>query len=155
MEIENLFKNAGEPWSIKEDAQLDKLYNIDMLDVMEISRIHNRAPGGIISRLKKNNYIVQRQSARGYNAYKNSDLYKQIVENNKDKYKKDLTEKSKKITVKTPISSIDSVFISINKYDYLDLKNDVTEMKSEIIELKTTIKELVEMMKAVYEFEDA
>jgi hypothetical protein len=155
MEIENLFKNAGEPWTAKEDAQLYKLYNNDMLDVMEISRIHNRAPGGIISRLKKNNYIVQRQSARGYNSYKNSDLYKQIVESNKDKYKKDLTEKSKKITVKTPISSIDNVFISINKCDYLDLKNDVTEMKIEVIELKTTIKELVEMMKAVYEFEDA
>jgi hypothetical protein len=74
--MEIIFKNAGEPWTQEEDTQLNKLYNEDMLDIIEISKIHNRAPGGIISRLFKHNYIVNRQSARGYIAYKNSDLYK-------------------------------------------------------------------------------
>ncbi len=141
--MEIIFKNAGEPWTQEEDTQLNKLYNEDMLDIIEISKIHNRAPGGIISRLFKHNYIVNRQSARGYIAYKNSDLYKEIVSNNKDK---------KKTQIKP--TQIDNILISINKIDYIELQNDVKEMKNEIKELKNNIKELTEMMKAVYDFED-
>ncbi len=141
--MEIAFKNAGEPWTQEEDTQLNKLYNEDMLDIIEISKIHNRAPGGIISRLFKHNYIVNRQSARGYIAYKNSDLYKEIVSNNKDK---------KKTQIKP--TQIDNILISINKIDYIELQNDVKEMKNEIKELKNNIKELTEMMKAVYDFED-
>jgi hypothetical protein len=139
--MEIIFKNAGEPWSQEEDAQLNKLYNEDMIDIIEISKIHNRAPGGIISRLFKHNYIVNRQSARGYIAYKNSDLYKEIVSNNKDKKQTKVADKPEKKIQPTHI-------------DYIELQNDVKEMKNEIKELKNTIKELVEMMKAVYDFED-
>jgi hypothetical protein len=152
MEEEIKFKNAGEPWSEKEEKQLNKLYNEDMLDIMEISKIHCRAPGGILSRLKKHNYITHRYLARGYQLYKNSNFYKQSVQTNKDKYKKDLTEKSNQ-DMKT--SKIDNELIQIYNNDYIKLQNDVKEMKNEINELKYTIKELVEMMKAVYEFEDA
>jgi polyhydroxyalkanoate synthesis regulator phasin len=148
METETIFKNAGHPWSQEEDTQLNKLYNEDLFDIMEISKIHNRAPGGIISRLFKNNYIVNRQSARGYINYKNSDLYKEIVSNNKKK----IEEKPEK---KIKPKQIDNILISINKSDYIELQNDVKEMKNEIKDLKNTIKELVEMMKAVYDFEDA
>ena len=160
MEENITFKNAGEPWTEKEEKQLNKLYNEDMLDIMEISKIHCRAPGGIISRLKMNQYISNRQSARGYSAYKNSNLYKQIVETNKDKYKKDLTEKSKQ-NINT--TQINNELIQINKSHYIELHNNVkeikneikNELKNEIKELKNTIKELVEMMKALYDFEDA
>jgi hypothetical protein len=69
MENKSLFKNAGEPWTQDEDEQLNNLYNKDMLCIIEISKIHNRAPGGIISRLLKHDYIVNRQSARGYIVY--------------------------------------------------------------------------------------
>ena len=149
--MEIIFKNAGEPWTQEEDIQLNKLYNEDMLDIIEISKIHNRAPGGIISRLFKHNYIVNRQSARGYNVYKNSDLYKEIVSNNKNKKKPEIEEKPEK---KIKPTQIDNILISINKIDYIELQNDVKEMKNEIKELKNNIKELVEMMKAVYDFED-
>ena len=149
--MEIIFKNAGEPWTQEEDKQLNKLYNEDMLDIIEISKIHNRAPGGIISRLFKNNYIVNRQSARGYIAYKNSDLYKEIVSNNKDKKKTEIADKQEK---KIKPTQIDNILISINKIDYIELQNDIKEMKNEIKELKNNIKELAEMMKAVYDFED-
>jgi polyhydroxyalkanoate synthesis regulator phasin len=150
METETIFKNAGGSWSQEEDTQLNKLYNEDMLDIMEISKIYNRSPGGIISRLFKHNYIVNRQSARGYINYKNSDLYKEIVSNNKKK-----TEIEDKPEKKIKPKEIDNIFFSINKSDYVELQNDVKEMKNEIKQLKNTIKELVEMMKAVYDFEDA
>jgi hypothetical protein len=122
-----------------------------MLDIMEISKIHNRAPGGIISRLCKNNTIPNRMSARGYGDYKNSDMYKEIVSNSEERRKKMKIEKKEK-TVKSKL--LDNILISINKSDYIELQNDVKEMKHEITNLRSTIKELVEMMKAVYEFED-
>jgi hypothetical protein len=114
------------------------LYNDDLLDIIEISKIHNRTPGGIISRLFKNKYIGTRQSARGYTNYINSDLYKEIVSNNNDKRK---IEKKVKSTTK------------LN--NMLELTNDVKEMKTEIKDLKNNIKELIEMIKLIYEFEDA
>ena len=151
MENQIIFKNAGEPWSREEDIQLNKLYNEDMLDIIEISNIHYRAPGGIISRLIKHNYIANRILARGYTAYKSSDLYKKIVSNNKYKKKTETIDKTDK---KNKPTQIDNVFICINKSDYIELQTDVKEMKNEIKDLKNTIKELVEMMKAIYEFED-
>ena len=148
METETIFKNAGEPWTQEEDTQLNKLYNENMLDIMEISNIHNRAPGGIISRLVKQNNILNRQSARGYETYKNSDLYKEIVSKNEEKKCQKKTKPEKKAK---PIQ-IDNGTITSN---YIELQNDVKEMKNHIKELEHTIKELIEMMKAVYEFEDA
>ena len=95
------------------------------------SRICKWTPGGIISRLFKHKYITPpSNSARGYDLYRNSDLYKEIVETNK---------KNKKETTNTDY--------------YIELQNDVKEIKNEIKELQKTILELVEMMKAVYEFE--
>ena len=149
METEIVFKNAGEPWTPEEDLQLNKLYNEYTLDIMKISEIHNRAPGGIISRLIKHNYIPNRILARGYMTYKNSDLYKDIVYKNKNK--PEIAGNIEKIRKN---KEADNIFISINKCDYIELKQDVIEMKNEITGLKNTIKELVEMMKAVYEFED-
>jgi hypothetical protein len=150
METEIIFKNAGEPWTQEEDTQLNKLYNEDMLDIIQISKIHNRAPGGIISRLVKHNYIVNRKTARGYIEYKNSDLYKQIVNNNKDKKCSETLDKPEK---KIKSTQRDNILI-IDKNDYIELQNDVKEMKNEINDLKNNIKELVEMMKAIYDFED-
>ena len=152
MEMKNIFKNAGEPWTPEEEIQLNKLYNTEMLDIMEISKIHCRAPGGILSRLKLLKYITHRKLARGYDLYKKSNFYKQAIQINKENYKNNLTEKLEQ-TIKT--NQLENTLISINKNDYVELQNDVKEMKNNIKELKNTIKELVEIMKMVYEFEDA
>ena len=149
--METIFKNAGEPWSPEEERQLNKLYNEEMLDIMEISKIHCRAPGGILSRLKLLKYITHRQLARGYDLYKKSNFYKQAIQINKENYKNNLTEKLEQ-TIKH--NQLDNTLISIHKNDYIELQNDVKEMKNEIKDLKNNIKELVEMMKAVYDFED-
>jgi hypothetical protein len=152
MEMETMFKNAGEPWTPEEERQLNKLYNEEMLDIMEISKIHCRAPGGILSRLKLLKYITHRQLARGYDLYKKSNFYKQAIQINKENYKNNLTEKLEE-TIKD--NQLDNTLISICKNDYIELQHDVKEMKNEIKDLKNSIKELVEIMKAVYYFEDA
>jgi hypothetical protein len=126
-------KNIREPWTENEDIQLNQLYNIDMLDIMEISKINNRPPGGIISRLCKNNYIPNRTSARGYMVYKNSDLYKQIVSNNKVKEKESknsCSSSSSKESLK--IYSVDNMLITINKREYIEMQNDINEIKNKL-----------------------
>ena len=149
--METMFKNAGETWTPEEERQLNKLYNENMLDIMEISKIHCRAPGGILSRLKLLKYITHRQLARGYDLYKKSNFYKQAIQINKENYKNNLTEKLEQ-TIKA--NQLDNTLISICKNDYIELQHDVKEMKKDIKDFKNSIKELVEMMKAVYDFED-
>jgi hypothetical protein len=140
METE-LFINAGEHWTQEEENKLNKLYNEDMLDIMEISQIHCRAPSGILTRLKHLKYITHRTSARGYDIYKKSDFYKQSVLTNKDKYKKDLTEK---------------INTTNTGNDIKELQNSVKEIKHEINELKFCIKQFIEMLTMQsYEEDDA
>ena len=141
-----MFKNAGEPWYQEEDNQLNQLYNVEQLDIMQISKIHNRAPGGIISRLCKHNYIQNRISARGYLEYQNSDMYKQIVLKNKENNIQFQKENVKKR---------ENILITIDKNDYLELQTDIKGMKNEITELKKTIQDFVEIMKEMYDFGDA
>lgn len=154
--VTTTFKCVSEPWSQEEDDQLTKLYNIDALDIIQISKVQNRSPGQIISRLIKCDFIKIRMHARGYISYKNSELYKTIVSTSiKDKMDKQQDKLNKRQ------EKIDGEQERINKRGTTttskntELHNDVKEMKKEISELKTIIHELVEMMKAVYVFEDA
>jgi hypothetical protein len=151
--MENTFENAGEPWSQEEDNQLKKLYNEDMLELMEISKIHSRAPGGIISRLRKHGIISRydKNVVRGYSAYQNSDLYKEKVSKKNEKKNKNKSEEAKK-KIPTEFQTEDIIIMKDKNKD-VDLQKDVKEMKKEIKELQKMIKEIAEMMKAVYEFE--
>jgi hypothetical protein len=63
-ETDTTFKN--DPWTREEHIQIKKLYNENMLDIVEISKIHNRSPDQILYSLMKYNCIVNSQSARGY-----------------------------------------------------------------------------------------
>jgi hypothetical protein len=164
MEDENIFKNAGKPWTKEEDEQLNKLYNEDMLDIIEICKIHERERGGIISRLIKNNIIDDKSSVRGYNSYKKKTLYNQNMDNNNVNDKIITDEKINKRVNKSIDNKdtlIKNILIDINKNDYIkikndyiELKNDIKDMKNEINDLKNNIKILVDIIKKVYHVED-
>ena len=62
-------KNAGKPWTKQEDELLIQNYNINNFDILTISNIHQRAPGGIVSRLVKNKIVSDKKILRGYDAY--------------------------------------------------------------------------------------
>lgn len=89
--------NAGKPWTKQEDELLVKLYNDDKLDVISISEIHQRAPGGIISRLVKNKIVPDKKSSRGYEQYLQLEKVKPDVPDTKDQSsKQEKSEKSEK-----------------------------------------------------------
>jgi hypothetical protein len=93
-----------------------------MLNIIEISKINNRDPGGIISRLCKYNYIPNRTSARYTKIviYINK-LYHLV------KVEKENKEEKQEQNIK--VNNNDNILISINKCYYIELQNDVKEMK--------------------------
>ena len=77
--------NAGKPWNLSEESQLIKEYTIDKLNLMELSKLHMRMPGGITSRLKKLNLVQMKHMTRGYLEYQQSDLFKDTKKEKKEK----------------------------------------------------------------------
>lgn len=80
------FVNISNQWTDDEDNQLLKLYNQELMDILQIAFIYKRAPGSISSRLKKLQVIDSNKEARGYDNYKNSQLYQEAIEYNTNKY---------------------------------------------------------------------
>ena len=144
------YKRVGLPWDDEEDLKLNDLYNNKKKDILEISELHMRAPGGIISRLIRNEIIANRTNARGYENYKNSDLYKEICLRNKSNIKK----KKEDLSLELLNRKNQNILITMNKNDYMLLQNDIDDIKNEIKELKLICKNIVEMFNAVYEFEN-
>lgn len=144
------YKRVGLPWDDEEDLKLNDLYNNKQKDILEISELHMRAPGGIISRLIRNEIITNRISARGYEDYKNSELYKEICLRNRSNIKK----KKEDLSLELLNRKNQNILITMNKNDFMLLQNDIDDVKSEIKELKLICKNIVEMFNAVYEFEN-
>ena len=136
----------GKKWTQEEDDQLLRLYNEEKLDIIEIAKQHSRLPRAIAVRLVKHEIISNEFEANGYSNYKNSDYYKETME------QKNSIKKEK------PIKKIqednNNYLISINRNYYLRLQDDITEMKQNIFTLNTNMTELITMIKSIYEFED-
>ncbi len=91
-----VLNNIGAPWSKEEDKQLIKLYNEDKLDVIQISKLHGRAIGGILARLVKNHIIPNKMLARGYNLINQTNVsVEPLITPNQSEYDND----SKMITI--------------------------------------------------------
>jgi DNA polymerase III epsilon subunit-like protein len=70
-DIENIESNqmVGKTWSEQEDLLLKKFYLEDKLDVIKISELHQRTPGGIVARLVRNKIIQEKKMARGWETF--------------------------------------------------------------------------------------
>lgn len=60
---------VGKQWSEQEDLLLKKFYVEDNLDIIKISELHQRTPGGIVARLVRNKIIQEKKMARGWEIY--------------------------------------------------------------------------------------
>lgn len=124
------YNRQKEDWSDNEIQQLKTEYEINEMTISQIADIHYRTPGSISYKLKKLGLISNNILSRGYYEYKNSDLYKKIVEANKGN---DNFHNIKK-KIKLPFS-------------------EIYEMRNEILDLKKDVKEILHLMNAVYDFE--
>ena len=138
--------NMGQKWDDAEETLLLEELN-NNIDIETIAQKHSRTIGGINSRRQEIAYKMYLKNLSIEEIIKQTKLDYNCIQQTIQKRQ---NNNSKKIKTK----ELDSVFISINKNDYIELQNDVKKMKTDIKEIKNTLGELVEMMKAVYEFED-
>lgn len=136
--------NAGKPWEKHEDLQLAKLYIEDKLDLISISKIHQRAPGGIISRLVKNKIVSDKRSVRGY------DDYLKIDQTNEKKIIKNKEKPEEKINQPDEIIMIENkeFFLSNNTvYEIVKTKGSIYGLYDSetctVRELKQSIKNII------------
>ena len=74
------YNREKEDWSDKEVQDIRTEYETNEMTISQIADIHNRTPGSISYKLKNIGLITHNTLSRGYLDYKNSNLYKQIVE---------------------------------------------------------------------------
>ena len=70
------YPNSNEPWSETEYEELIKYYKIDNLSLMDLADKHARHPDLVVHKLRELHIIKTLKSCKGYNLYKQSDLYR-------------------------------------------------------------------------------
>lgn len=132
-----------EDWGHHELEQLKSEYVEQELTISHIGDIHKRTPGAISYRLQRIGIIEKNTTARGYDNYKNSKLYNEIVSCER----KERIEKVKPKLV-VPVSHLNE-----QPKEFLELKIQYLEMRNELTILKNDVKEILRLMNAVYTFE--
>lgn len=79
----DVLSNSYATWTKEDDKKLKDLYCIENLDCIDIGLLFKRTPGSIAARLQKLDIVKNRFETRGYNEYKQSELYKSVCDNKK------------------------------------------------------------------------
>jgi hypothetical protein len=128
-----------EKWSDVESSQLLKEYCNDNMNISQIGDIHKKTPGSIAYKLRQMGIINTNTEARGYDSYKNSNLYNEIVtkgrENDAKKRQDTITNHNNNVTYMQP------VMISIK--EFVELQQDVKQLKNDMKELLKTMELIV------------
>jgi len=135
------YNRQKDSWDENEIQSLKSEYEKEMT-ISEIADIHHRTPGSISYKLKNIKLIIHNTQSRGYNEYRTSELYKEIVEKGKimDAEKKEKMKVKAKPKIKAEI-----------KVSYT---SEITELKNEISSLKIDVKEMLRLIHELYDFEN-
>lgn len=125
-------------WDEKEISDMKNEYEIKELTISQMADIHHRTPGSIAYKLKSIGIITNNKLSRGYSEYRNSSLYKEIVETGKEKDTEKMEKKETKINPK----------ISIINYT-----NEIAELRKETEDIRKDVKEILRLMNVLYDFE--
>ena len=139
-----------QPWTELEDQQLRAEYVEQLLDIIQIANLHYKTPGQISNRLKKlgitENYYT---GTCGYEQYKQSTLYREIIDKNKTE--KEIKETKKREKERKSRNS------KLELIEYIQIQQEQTdkinELTDDIKNMKKDIKEILRLMNAIYDFE--
>jgi len=144
------YTRQNDSWETTELGQLRKEYTLNEMSVSEIADLHRRTPGAIAFRLKAIGIVSMHTESRGYEDYKNSKLYKEIIQTAK--------RSTKKTTQATPLEATPVELNTPRQVARIQRKaipSDISQLKQDVKELKDDVKTILELMRAVYEFENA
>lgn len=144
-----------QPWTELEDQQLRAEYVEQLLDIIQIANLHYKTPGQIANRLKRlgitENYY---KGTRGYEQYKQSTLYREIIDRNETEKQIKETKKREKETLQEERKSRNS---KLELIEYIQIQQEQTdkinELTDDIKHMKKDIKEILRLMNAIYDFE--
>ena len=135
------YDRQKEAWDDKELEYLKSYYETKEMTISQIADIHRRTPGSISHKLKVLDLIPHYTLSRGYLDYKNSNLYKEIIETSKT-IKSDKKAKNE-ARLKEKVKSLPDITIT----------KEINEIQKEIASLKKDVKEMLRLMNALYDFE--
>ena len=134
------YNRQKESWSDDENKEIRTEYETKEMTISQMGDIHHRTPGSISYKLKSLGIIAHNNQARGYDEYKNSNLYKEIAEKGK------ISDSEKKIKRFSQFETITlPPQININFKQLVDLQSDVESLKKDV-------KEILRLMNAIYGF---
>lgn len=145
MNKKEYYTRQKDPWEERELDLLRTEYVTKEMTVSQIADIHKRTPGSISYKLQKLDLITHNASARGYSEYKQSALYKEIVETSK------LEDAAKKEKAKGKETGTETGSRASNKK--VSPSWEIAELKLEMVSLQKDVKEILRLMNALYEFE--
>jgi len=147
------YNRQKEAWDDKEIEDVKTEYEEKEMTISQIGDIHYRTPGSISCKLKFLGIIAHNTLARGYLDYKNSNLYKEIVEISKIA---DIEKKVKKVKKEEKEEKLKIIKEEEKKKLKISISpvNAIIKMQNEIADLKKDVKEMLRLMNALYDFEN-
>ena len=135
------YHKSKDPWTEEEVEKIKKYYADKSLNIIDLANLCMRTPGCVAHRLYKEGIISYFFHARGYDDYKNSTLYAEIISNSKDKKALRQTAKKEKLQYENTPKKVNTVE---QLSEILSLKKDVEEMKKNIQMILNIVKTLCE-----------
>jgi len=147
------YHRQKELWDDKETEDVRTEYETNQMTISQIADIHHRTPGSISYKLKSLGIVIHNTLTRGYLEYRNSNLYKEILEVSKKsdaekKVKREERAATKEAKLKVVKAAVPTPTTSVPSHEIVELRNEVASLKRDV-------KEMLRLMNALYEFESA
>jgi hypothetical protein len=147
------YHRQKELWDDKETEDVRTEYETNQMTISQIADIHHRTPGSISYKLKSLGIVIHNTLTRGYLEYRNSNLYKEILEVSKrsdaeKKVKREERAATKEAKLKVVKAAVPTTLVYVPSHEIVELRNEVASLKRDV-------KEMLRLMNALYEFESA
>jgi len=137
----NYYHKSKDPWTEEEVEKIKKYYADESLNIIDLANLCMRTPGCVAHKLYKEGMISYFLHARGYDDYKSSTLYAEIIKSSNDKRASRQAAKQEKLQYENTPKKVNTVE---QLSEISSLKKDIEEMKKDIQSILNLVKSLCE-----------
>lgn len=117
------YNRQKDSWTDDENQSITEKYQTNGLDINQIADLHRRTPGSIAYKLKNLGVVSNNFNARGYKKYKESELYKEIIDTGKPRTKKAL-----------------EIELTESQRELIELRREITELRIDVQEILSILR---------------